>query len=220
MKNNFKKSRLLYGLYLFIYLPWFFILETLINETTPDIHILNTSFDDLIPFCEYFIVPYIYWFFYVLGACVIMSFVATDKEFNQFCLTLIIGMSLCLFICMIYPNGLELRPDNIPNNIFGVAVEYLYRTDTSTNVFPSIHVFNSLAVHIGLTKCEALKQHNNLKCFSLISCVSICMSTLFLKQHCILDVLGACGLMAVLYMFIYAKNYKKELSRQEKKCLN
>lgn len=214
MNNHFKKSRLLYGLYIFIYLPWFFILEACINETTPDVHMLNRRIDEFIPFCEYFIVPYIFWLFYILGACIFMLFKATDKEFHQFAITLISGMSLCLFICMVYPNGVQLRPENLPDNIFGTIVNYLYMSDTPTNVFPSIHVFNSLAIHISLTKCEALKKHYSVKCFSLITCILICMSTLFLKQHCVIDVIGACGLMVVLYVLIYVVNYKKAPEKQ------
>lgn len=214
MKNYFNKKRLLYGLYIFIYLPWFFILESCINETTPDIHILNRSIDEFIPFCEYFIIPYIFWVFYILGACIFMLYKATDKEFHQFGITLIAGMSLCLFICMVYPNGVQLRPNDLPDNIFGTIVNYLYLSDTPTNVFPSIHVFNSLAVHISLTKCEALKEHHHIKWFSLITCILICMSTLFLKQHCVIDVIGACGLMVVLYVLIYVINYKKAPEKQ------
>lgn len=214
MKNHFKKSRLLYGLYIFVYLPCFFILEACINETTPDIHMLNRRIDEFIPFCEYFIIPYIFWVFYILGACIFMLFKATDKEFHQFGVTLISGMSLCLFICMVYPNGVQLRPENLPDNIFGTIVNYLYMSDTSTNVFPSIHVFNSLAVHISLIKCEALKKHNFIKCFSLITCILICMSTLFLKQHCVIDVIGACGLMVIIYVLVYVINYKKAPEKQ------
>lgn len=215
MKNYFKKKRLLYGLYIFIYLPWFFILEACINETTPDIHILNRRVDEFIPFCEYFIIPYIFWVFYILGACIFMLFKANDKEFHQFGITLITGMSLCLFICMVYPNGVQLRPQHLPDNIFGTIVNYLYISDTPTNVFPSIHVFNSLAVHISLTKCEALKNHHFIKCCSLISCILICMSTLFLKQHCVIDVIGACGLMVILYVLVYVANYKKAPENQK-----
>lgn len=215
MKNYFKKKRLLYGLYILIYLPWFFILEACINETTSDVHMLNRRIDEFIPFCEYFIIPYIFWVFYILGACVFMLFKATDKEFHQFGITLIIGMSLCLFICMVYPNGVQLRPENLPNNIFGTIVNYLYMSDTPTNVFPSIHVFNSLAVHISLTKCEALKKRHSIKCFSLITCILICMSTLFLKQHCVIDVIGSVGLMVILYVLIYVVNYKKAPENQK-----
>ena len=84
---------------------------------------------------------------------------ADNKEFIRFALSLIIGMSVSMFICMIYPNGLTLRPDNIPDNIFGKLVAVLYATDTTTNVFPSIHVYNSIAVHTALSKCKALKEH-------------------------------------------------------------
>ena len=57
----FKKKgwRLLWALYIFIYLPWFFTLEHFITLDTPGIHILNTQIDYAIPFCEYFIIPYI-----------------------------------------------------------------------------------------------------------------------------------------------------------------
>ena len=52
-------KRCLYGLYVFIYMPWFFTLEHFIQPDMPGIHILNTPLDDKIPFCEYFIIPYI-----------------------------------------------------------------------------------------------------------------------------------------------------------------
>ncbi len=176
---------------------------------------LNRRIDEFIPFCEYFIIPYIFWVFYILGVCVFMLFKATDKEFHQFGITLIIGMSLCLFICMVYPNGVQLRPENLPDNIFGTIVNYLYMSDTPTNVFPSIHVFNSLAVHISLTKCEALKKRHSIKWFSFITCILICMSTLFLKQHCVIDVIGSVGLMVILYILIYVVNYKKAPENQK-----
>lgn len=78
----------------------------------------------------------------------IYVFKADNKEFIQFALSLIIGMSLSLTICMIYPNGLTLRPDYIPDNFCGKIINALYTIDTSTNVFPSIHVYNSLAVNL------------------------------------------------------------------------
>ena len=149
-ENKKYLKRCLYGLYVFIYLPWFFTLEHFIQPDMPGIHILNK---------------------------------ASDKEFVQFALSLIIGMSLALTICMIYPNGLTLRPSYIPDNICGKIVKGLYKTDTSTNVFPSIHVYNSLAVHIALAKCEALKNKPAVRYASLVLCILICMSTIFLKQH-------------------------------------
>lgn len=197
------------GLYIFIYLPWFFALEHAITLDTPDIHILNNTIDEAIPFCEYFIIPYILWFFYVVAACIYMNFKATDKEFLQLAISLIAGMSIAMFICMIYPNGITLRPEVIPDNIFGHMVARLYQTDTSTNVFPSIHVYNSLAVHISLYKCQALGKHRGVHIASLILCISICLSTMFLKQHSVTDVVGAFVLMIVMYILLYVVKYNK-----------
>ena len=180
-ENKKYLKRCLYGLYVFIYMPWFFTLEHFIQPDMPGIHILNTPLDDKIPFCEYFIIPYILWFFYVVGSCIFMLYKASDKEFVQFALSLIIGMSLALTIC--------------------------------TNVFPSIHVYNSLAVHIALAKCKALKNKPAVRYASLVLCILICMSTIFLKQHSVLDVIGGFALMAVMYVFIYVIDYKKIIKR-------
>ena len=83
-ENKKYLKRCLYGLYVFIYMPWFFTLEHFIQPDMPGIHILNTPLDDKIPFCEYFIIPYILWFFYVVGSCIFMLYKASDKEFVQF----------------------------------------------------------------------------------------------------------------------------------------
>ena len=205
MMKTFKKIwwRLLFELYAFIYLPWFFYLEHKITMDYPGIHILNGTIDSYIPFLEIFIIPYLLWFVYIAASCIYMVLKADNKEFIRFALSLIIGMSVSMFICMIYPNGLTLRPDNIPDNIFGKLVAVLYATDTTTNVFPSIHVYNSIAVHTALSKCKALKEHKYIVNASLILCILICLSTIFLKQHSVYDVIGGIVLMAFMYFMLY-----------------
>ena len=195
--------RLLFASYALVYLPWFFFLESKITMYYPNLQIINTSLDDMIPFCEVFIIPYFLWFAYIVASCVIMVLKADNQEFIRFALSLIIGMSLCMVICMVYPNGLTLRPDTLPDNVFGRLVAGLYATDTPTNVFPSIHVYNSIAVHTALSKCKALKNHKGLLTGSLILCILICMSTVFLKQHSLYDVGGAFVLMGVMYYVLY-----------------
>jgi membrane-associated phospholipid phosphatase len=208
--NFIKKNwRLWYGLYIFIYLPWFFYLEKAITMDNANIHIMNTAVDDAIPFCVYFIVPYTLWFFYVIGACIFMLFSASDSEFKRFGLCLVIGMSLSLFTCMIYPSGLTLRPDSLPDSIFGSMVAAIYSSDTPTNVFPSIHVYNSLVVHNALHRNNWIRKHKIIDIASLILCISICLSTVLIKQHSLLDVLGAVVLMIVMYRLVYATDYNR-----------
>ena len=61
MKDFFKRKgwRICFAAYIFIYLPWFSTLEKVINSDYPGLHIINIPFDNMIPFCEYFIIPYV-----------------------------------------------------------------------------------------------------------------------------------------------------------------
>lgn len=222
--KTFKKIwwRLLFASYTFIYLPWFFFLESKITTDYPGIHIINGPIDDMIPFCEIFVIPYFLWFVYIAASCVFMLLKANNQEFISFALSLIIGMSVCMIICMIYPNGLTLRPESTSDTILGKMVASLYKTDTPTNVFPSIHVYNSIAVHVALVKCTALKNHKPVKNASLILCILICMSTVFLKQHSLYDVAGDIILIGVIYHLLYALPEKKAQKQpaSQKSCIS
>jgi len=173
---------------------------------THEYHVLHTWVDDIIPFNEYFIIPYFIWFIYVASVLIFFFFKDVD-EFYRFGLYLALGMSISLFICQIFPNGTDLRPVNLdPNkNIFTHMVAFIYKTDTNTNVFPSIHVFNSIATHVAILRSRFFYNNMKVKAISFIIMISICLSTLFLKQHSFLDVVGATILSYVIYQLIYAK---------------
>lgn len=188
----------LYGL---IYLPWFFYLE---RHVTTEFHLIHSPLDDQIPFIEYFVVPYLLWFAYI--AVTVGYFFFHDKrEFYQLCGFLFTGMTIFLVISTFYPNGLDLRPEVFPrDNIFTDMVKTLYIADTSTNVLPSIHVFNSIGAYIAIHRSDALQKHKFLEAGAFVLTVSIILSTMFLKQHSIIDVVCAFLMAAVLYFLVYA----------------
>lgn len=164
------------------------------QRTVYGYHVVHTVFDDLIPFCEYFIVPYLLWFPYMAAAVIYFIFFNKNKhEYYQLVRNLIMGMSIFLIVSFIYPNIQHLRPTEFAKDtIFTRLVAQLYRTDTPTNILPSIHVFNSLAIHLALNSCEALREKKKIRCASLILTILIVLSTMFLKQHTVIDVcLGA-----------------------------
>lgn len=190
-------------IYSFIYLSWYMYLErTVVNEY----HIMHTWIDDYIPFNEYFIIPYFIWFIYI--AFVLMFFFFKDAdEFYRYGLYLALGMSISLFICQIFPNGTNLRPTDLDvnKNIFTHLVAFIYKTDTNTNVFPSIHVYNSIATHVAIVKSKYFYKNLRVQAVSFIIMVSICLSTLFLKQHSFLDLTGATVLSYFIYQLVYSK---------------
>lgn len=186
-------------LYVLIYLPWFFFLEK--NVVRYDI--VHVELDDYIPFCEYFVIPYFLWFAYV--AVAVLYFFFTNKDdYYRLCAFLFIGMTLSLAICTVWPNGHDLRPTELTrDNIFMDMVRGLWKTDTPTNVFPSIHVYNSIGVHIAVSSSEALKNRQGVRTVSFILMVSICLATVFLKQHSVVDGLGAIAMSLFMYRMVY-----------------
>ena len=197
----------------FIFYLWaFHLLETRGVRT---LHIIHTSLDDLIPFCEYFIVPYLLWFFYVAAAVVYFAFFQNNKkEYWQFVISLGIGMGAFLLVSWCYPNGHNLRPVlEGEGNAFREMVKILYRVDTPTNILPSIHVFNSLAVAVALDRCQSLRKHLVLRKASWILSVLIILSTMFLKQHSVADVCWGTALYGAVYLAVYARAADRSAQR-------
>lgn len=203
-------------LYAFIYLPWFCYLEKTI---TRNFHVMHASLDDLIPFNEYFIVPYLLWFLYV-GAAIFYFLITSKEDYYKLCIFLFSGMTISLIICTFFRNGTDLRPVIDPDkNIFTALVAYIYRTDTCTNVFPSIHVYNSIGVHIAVARSERLRGHRLIRLGSGLLMISICMATVFLKQHSVIDLIGAVILAYVIYGIVYGYSWSAQDKKVTQKAL-
>ena len=205
--ENYKHLLLL--LYFCIYLPWFGYVE---KTVTTHFHVIHVPLDDYIPFYEYFVIPYLLWFGYVAWGIAYMA-LHNKSDYYKLCTFLFTGMTIFLIISTVYPNGHFLRPYYFTHhNIFTKLCEFLYATDTATNLFPSIHVFNSLAVHMSLTNCEALRDHKGVRYGSLILTLLIIMSTMFLKQHSVIDVCCGATLALFGYLFFYPQKAGEEAS--------
>ena len=203
-------------LYAFIYLPWFCYLE---KTVTRNFHVMHASLGDLIPFNEYFIVPYLLWFLYV-GAAIFYFLITSKEDYYKLCIFLFSGMTISLIICTFFRNGTDLRPVIDPDkNIFTALVAYIYRTDTCTNVFPSIHVYNSIGVHIAVARSERLRGHRLIRLGSGLLMISICMATVFLKQHSVIDLIGAVILAYVIYGIVYGYSWSAQDKKVTQKAL-
>lgn len=190
-------------LYFLIYLPWFGRLE---KTVTTHFHVIHVALDDYIPFCEYFIIPYMLWFFYVAWGLGYFYFKNKDEYF-RLCATLFTGMTVFLIVSTVYPNGHYLRPSTFErNNIFVWIVRWLYSTDTSTNLFPSIHVYNSIAVNMAVWHSGNFKNNKAVRYGSAILMISIILSTMFLKQHSVFDVVTGIIMAVCMYTLVYGNN--------------
>lgn len=187
-------------LYWLIYLPWFGWLE---RTVTTGYYVVQSDWDRVIPFCEAFVIPYLFWFPYV--AITIAWFFFHDKrEFYQLTLYLYAGMTLFLVICTVFPNGTLLRPAILPrDNVFTDLVRLLWKVDTPTNVLPSLHVYNSLVCCVAVLRSQKLYANLWVRVTVPVLTLLIVLSTMFLKQHSVVDVVSATAMAWVLYGVVY-----------------
>ena len=195
------------AIYAVVYLVAFYYLE---NRKVA-YHIIHFGIDAYIPFCEYFIIPYLLWFGYV-AFTVCWLCIKDKEEGGKLVAFLIAGMTIFILVSAVFPNGLNLRPRTFQrDNIFVDMIKRLYAIDTSTNVVPSIHVYNSIGIMIAVCRTKLLKNHKMIKAGMLVLGASIICSTVLIKQHSMLDVLTAC----ILSSLIYAICYRGEVSGDE-----
>ena len=196
----------------------------LMEQSDVKIHIIHSLADDKIPFCPYFIIPYVLWYFFLIGTVIYFAVSCpSKKEYYQYLGTLGVGMTLFLLISYVYPNGQQLRPDlsNAGNGVFISVVRFLYKIDTPTNIFPSMHVFNATASCIALYQNERCRKNKIFTVSQLILGVSIVLSTMFLKQHSVADVMTALILNILCYQLFYRviparqKRLSEVLTRKE-----
>lgn len=194
---NEYKHFLLLSLYGLLYI-WFYYLE----KTVVPEYDMFSPMDTKIPFIKEFVIPYLFWYIYMAFGFIYLGIVS-KKDYYRLFLFMFFGMVICYAIYGIFPNGQSLRPVITENDIFSRIMKGIYAADTPTNVAPSIHVLNSIAVHVGLIGYEPFKKNIGLRITSFILMVIISASTVLVKQHSILDGLWAIALSIVLYVSIY-----------------
>jgi len=202
LKMYFDKYRhivplLIYGV---IYMSWFGYLERTVTKHYTVIHM---KVDDYIPFVEVFIIPYLLWFAYI-AVVVMYLFFKNKEDYYRACAFLFTGMTVFLIISTVWPNGHHLRLTEMPrDNIFTAMIERLWKTDTATNLWPSIHCYNSIGAYFAVIKNKELAKNKWITWGSFLLSVSIVLSTVFIKQHSMFDVITAFLLSAVMYVVVY-----------------
>ncbi len=192
------KPHLWYQLYWVIYLVWFFWLDTTITQPK---YIIHAPLDDLIPFNEWFVIPYCSWFLLLVAVTALLWWKDT-ASYDKLCLMMFSGMTFCLIIYMLLPNGLDLRPtmEEIGrSNPAMWVMQLLWKADASVNVCPSIHCQSTACMAIAISESKLADERPVLRPIALVWAALICLSTVFTKQHSVLDVV--CGLtVAVVWL--------------------
>lgn len=199
LKNKYF-YHLIYTVILPIYLILFFYAERVVTD---NYWVSYLPIDDYIPFLEGFIVFYYLWY-PLLGLVGLYLIFRNANGYKRYMTYIGLSFSFTILICLIFPNGQNLRPTEFTNdNIFTHLVSAIYNADTNTNVCPSVHVIGCFAAVFGIYDCEQFKNKKLFKIFILIISFLISISTVFVKQHSILDILIAIPYSLLFWVIIY-----------------
>ena len=77
-----------------------------------------------------------------------------------------------------------------------------YAYDTNTNVCPSLHVIGAVAVQFAFMHLKG-KKYIVLHIAFMVTTILICLSTVFLKQHSIVDVFTAVPVCVLGYVLSF-----------------
>ena len=80
--------------------------------------------------------------------------------------------------------------------------------------------YNSVCVHIAVSHSERLKKYRSVQIGSFVLMVSICLATVFLKQHSAFDGLGAVMMAYVMFQFIYTDGYVTSRKKVTQKAIS
>lgn len=193
-----------------VYFVLFFLTENLIpaENCTP----MHMWLDDMIPFCEWFLIPYVLWYGLIIISLIWFLLYDVDS-FQRLQIYIIINQMVAMTIYILFPSRQDLRPVVFPrDNFLTDCVALLYRLDTNTGVCPSQHVAYSLAM--ASTWLKAKDVPRSWKAFLVVSAALICLSTMFIKQHSAVDFFAALPVCLLAECVVFGKWWKRRLGRR------
>ena len=185
------------------YFALYFLTENLIpaERCTP----MHMWLDDLIPFCEWFLIPYVFWYALIVFSLGYFLLYNVDS-FKRLQTFIIITQATAMVIYILFPSRQDLRPEVFErDNLLTQAVAFLYNFDTNTGVCPSLHVAYSIGIASVWVKEKSA--HVLWKAFVVVAVIFICLSTMFIKQHSAVDFFAALPVCVLAEGIVYGKDY-------------
>ncbi len=175
-------------------------------------HLIHSPLDDRIPFLPLFILPYVIWYAYLPLLMLAVCF--TDKvAFPRQMITFFSGAFLgCIFFC-VYPTAIDFRAvEEVAKGegLLYTLCRWVYAADRPVNVFPSLHCYKAVAVHMTTFPLgpRKLRRQYGWRALSAVFALLACLSTFFVKQHSVLDAFAGVALgilIPLLFHFIYKR---------------
>ena len=161
---------------------------------------MTTALEEAIPFQPGWIVVYFGCFLF-WGVNYILISRRGQEVWFRFLTADLLAELICGLFFVFLPTT-NVRPEIVSGGLFSQLTAWLYQIDPAKNLFPSIHCMASWFCFIGVRANRRIPLWY--KEFNCVFALAVCASTLFLKQHCIPDVIAGLAL-AELCWFLAAR---------------
>lgn len=197
-------------------IPILNIAYILLNNAGRGSQSLALTVDGAIPFLKWFIVPYILWYPFIFALFIYLCY----KDRQMYYRTLVsynISLVICYIIYFFYQTHVE-RPALSGDDLMTQLVTLIYAADEPYNAFPSIHV---LSTYLMMRAFRYVSRNTFARTAVDAMGLAIILSTVFVKQHVVLDAVAAIVIGEVIFIFIckapFQFNRGRVLSWQKKR---
>ena len=195
--------------HLLLLLGWvgYFVLYLLTENLIPpeNCYPVHCWLDDFVPFCEWFIIPYVSWYFLIIGSLAYFLLYSVDS-FKNLQTYIIITQIIAMAVYVIFPTRQDLRPTVMYANPLTWIVNLIYSVDTNTGVCPSLHVGYSLGIASTWLREKSVPKW--LRVLIAVWCGVICISVAFVKQHSVVDIFAAIPMCMFAEWFVFSRKKK------------
>ncbi|MGC8684927.1 MAG: phosphatase PAP2 family protein [bacterium] len=175
----------------FYYLDWH---NALLWKSGVKFHILDTKLDLLIPFVPGFVWIYVLYYIFCFTPIIIMNNMDT---FRRIALGYLLEGMISFAVFLFYPTKM-IRPEIVGNSLSDKLLTIVYNTDPGFNVFPSLHVANSLFVALIF-----YRYNKKIGLVFLAIALLISISIFFVKQHYLVDFVGGAIEAIGVYLLVF-----------------
>lgn len=161
--------------------------------------------DSLIPFLPWTSSIYVGCYAFWVVNYVIATRQSPKEAYKFFCADFV-SKFICMAFFIIMPATLT-RPEVTGDGFWDFLTKLVYNSDLPTNLFPSIHCSTSWFCFIAVRKNPKIKTWY--KAFSFVFAIFVFVSTVTLKQHVFIDILGGWLLAECVYQVCSKTNLYK-----------